>query len=245
MALRFPHQAYISKELSRYATALRKRKEEDTQPLPPTELSPALEKSVSAAYNAYSKDEWKRIIPKLNHADLRPLLLYLRDNKDQLTRAQVEQNDIAETERGDLSQRVSERAAEAWAKYGAVFDAAARRSMILLFSQGKWEATPISDPLWVAVWWEMSRKRTRELWPRPSKRRSWMEMASDRAVAESLGYDPDTMHGEVAKWRKRMKEVSLEQFVEKYGGDWTDYLTWVRNPPLHKKLQKQREQRGQ
>jgi hypothetical protein len=80
--------------------------------------------------------------------------------------------------------------------------------------------------------------------PRPSKRRSWMEMAGGRAVAESLGYDPDTMHGQVAKWRKRMNDVPFEKFVEKFGGDWTDYLTWVCNPPLHRKIQSRHKRRG-
>ncbi len=88
----FPHQAYIYRELKRHV--------EDAKPSPPSE------ESVRAAYQAYSKDAWKNLIPKLNPADLRTLLLYLRDNKHQLTRAQVEQNDIAETEPGDLARRV-------------------------------------------------------------------------------------------------------------------------------------------
>jgi hypothetical protein len=117
----FPHQTYISKELLRHAKDLYKWKEESAQVSPPIELSPALEKSVSAAYGAYSKDEWKYLIPKLDHTTLRPLLLYLRDNKDALTQGR-----------------------DAWGKYGAVFDAAANRSMSLLFSQGRWEG---SEPI--------------------------------------------------------------------------------------------------
>jgi hypothetical protein len=218
----FPHPAYIRKELLRHAEALRERKEQGIRSSLPAELSPLLEKSVSAAYRAYSKDEWKDLITKLDHSDLRPLLLYLRDNKEALTPDR-----------------------DSWIKYAAVYDAAGRRSMKLLFSQGEWVSTPISDPLWAAVWWELSRRRTREGIPRPSKRRSWMEMASDRAVAESLGYNPDNMHKQVAKWRKRMKDVPFERFVEKFGGGWTDYLQWVRDPNLYKKIQSLRKKRGE
>jgi len=45
------------------------------------------------------------------------------------------------------------------------------------------------------------------------------------------------MHKQVAAWLKRMDELSFEEFVERYGGDWTDYLTWVHSPRLHNKLQ--------
>ncbi len=132
-----------------------------------------------------------------------------------------------------------------WMKYGGVYDAAGTRRLVLKFRQGNWVGTPISDPLWAAAWWEMSRKHTRQGLPRPSKRRSWMEMASDRAVAESLGYDPDTMHKKVARWRKRMKNVSLEEFVAKFGGDWTDYLTWVYSPRRHSEIKRARKRRGE
>ena len=128
----FPHQAYIRKQLLKHVEVLPTRKEEGARPSPPSELSPSLEESVGVAYRAYSKDEWKDLIAKLDHTDLRPLLLYLRDNKDALTQG-----------RG------------AWLKYGAVFGTAANRSMTLLFSRGDWEVTPISDPLWAALWEEV------------------------------------------------------------------------------------------
>ena len=67
-----------------------------------------------------------------------------------------------------------------------------------------------------------------------------MEIASDRAVAEALGYDPDNTHKQVASWRKRMQDVPFEKYVEKFGGNWSDYLTWVRNPRLHQKIQSPR-----
>ena len=185
----FPHQTYIRKELLRYAKALRARKEEGIQ------LSPPLEKSVSEAYRVYSKDEWKDLITKLDHTDIRPLLLYLRDNKDTLTQDPG-----------------------AWLKYGAVFGAAANRSMTLLFSRGEWVATPISDPLWAALWEEVGA-------PPTSKHRTSAELHGPRAIAEALGYDPENKHKQVADWLERMKEWPFEKYVEKCGGDLSDYLT--------------------
>ena len=108
----FPHQAYVRLGLLKYAEAVRERKVKGSLPSPPTELSPSLEKSVSAAYRFYSKDEWKELITKPNYADTRQLLLYLRDNKDALTQGPA-----------------------AWLEHGAVFGAAANRSMTLLFPQ--------------------------------------------------------------------------------------------------------------
>jgi hypothetical protein len=208
-----------------------KQKAKGRRPSPPVELSPPLVKSVSDAYRTYSKDEWKDLITKLDHAALRPLLLYLRDNKDQLTRAEVDQDDIAQDEPGDLIRHVSERATAPWVKYGAVFETAAKRSMILLFSRGgDWKVTPISDTPWAALWNKVGA-------PPTSKKRTPAELHGPRAIAEALGYDPDNMHKQVAEWLERMEELPFEEFVERYGGDLSDYLTWVRSPRLHNKIQ--------
>ena len=148
---------------------------------------------MSVAYRVYSKDEWKDLITKLDHTDIRPLLLYLRDNKDTLTQDPG-----------------------AWLKYGAVFGAAANRSMTLLFSRGEWVATPISDPLWAALWEEVGA-------PPTSEHRTSAELHGPRAIAEALGYDPENKHKQVADWLERMKEWPFEKYVEKCGGDLSDY----------------------
>jgi len=206
----------IDREIRTSAEAILKKKMAGIDSLPP-------EESIGEAYKTFSKDEWERLIASCNKEDLKALLSYLNSNKEELTQNPEED----------------------WSNYGSVYVAAAKRSMILRFSQGKWEMTRISDPLWAALWWERSRRRTRQGLQRPSKRRSRMEMASARAVAEALGYDPDNMHKQVASWRKRMKKVPFENYVEKFGGDWSDYLLWVRSPRLYKKiqsLQKHREE---
>ncbi len=182
--------------------------------------SPPSAETVGKVYAAFSSDEWKYLVADLDWSALEPLVSYLQTNEDALTQNQ-----------------------ETRIKYGYVFDAAVRRRLTLKLSQGKWEITRISDPLWAAVWWERSRRRARQCLQRPSKRRSGMEMASDRAVAEALGYDPENRHKQVASWRKRMKEVHFERYVEKFGGNCSDYLLWVRNPRLHQKIQRLRKHR--
>jgi hypothetical protein len=204
----------IDREIRTGAVAILKRKMEGIDCLPP-------EESIGEAYETFSNDEWERLIARCNKEDLKALLSYLKTNKEDLTQNPEED----------------------WPKYSSVYAAAAKRSMILTFSKGEWVTTPISDPLWAAVWRERSRKRTRQGLPRPSQRRSWREMDSDRAVAEALGYDPENTHKQVASWRKRMKEVPFERYVEKFGGNWSDYLTWVRSPRLYKKIQSLRQHR--
>jgi hypothetical protein len=204
-------ESCIDRKIQMDAEAIHKSKMAGKDSLPP-------EESIGEAYRTFSKDEWDRLIARCNKDDLKVLLSYLNTNKEELTQSSEED----------------------WPKYSRVYAAAAKRSMILRFSQGRWVATPISDPVWATVWRERSRKRTRQGLPRPSQRRSWMEIASDRAVAEALGYDPDNTHKQVASWRKRMQDVPFEKYVEKFGGNWSDYLTWVRNPRLHQKIQSPR-----
>jgi hypothetical protein len=241
LALSPPSQAFISKELSRYATALRKRKEEDPQRLPPTELSPALEQAVGAAYNAYSKDKWKNIIPKLDYTDLRPLLLYLRDREGELSRARLPWMEVTDgssppvLEAEELYRLISESAAAVRSKYGVVFEAA-RRSMILLFSQGEWEGTRITDPFWAALWAEVGA-------PPTSRQRTPAELHKPRAIAEALGHNPDNKHKQVAEWLERMDALPFHEYEEKHGGGPTDYLFWVCRPRLYNKIHSQRKKR--
>jgi hypothetical protein len=100
------------------------------------------------------------------------------------------------------------------------------------------EVTPISDPLWAARWAEVGA-------PPTSKHRTSAELRSPRAIAEALGYDPDNKHKQVADWLERMKVLPFEEYVEKYGGDLSDYLTWVCRPRLHNKIQSLRKKRGE
>jgi hypothetical protein len=140
----------IDREIRTGAEAILNSKIAGKDSLPP-------EETIGEAYRTFSKDEWDRLIARCNKDDLKILLCYLNTNKEALT----------------------QNSEEDWPKYSRVYAAAAKRSMILRFSQGRWVATPISDPVWATVWRERSRKRTRQGLPRPSQRRSWMEMASD------------------------------------------------------------------
>ena len=69
-----------------------------------------------------------------------------------------------------------------------------------------------------------------------SKHRTPAELRGSRAIAEALGYDPDNKHKQVAEWLDRMKELPFGEYVEKCGGDLSDYLTWVCRPRLHNKI---------
>jgi hypothetical protein len=53
------------------------------------------------------------------------------------------------------------------------------------------------------------------------------------------------MHKQVAEWLERMDELPFEEYTEKYGGGWSDYLTWIRDPRLHNKLQSVEKRRKQ
>jgi hypothetical protein len=133
----------IDGEIRTGAEAIHKRKMAGKDSLP-------LEETIGEAYRTFSKDEWDRLIARCNKDDLKILLCYLNTNKEELT----------------------QNSEEDWPKYSRVYAAAAKRSMILRFSQGRWVATPISDPVWATVWRKRSRKRTRQGLPRPSQRRS-------------------------------------------------------------------------
>jgi hypothetical protein len=219
-AYKFPHQTYISRELVRYAKA-------SAPPAPSGE-------TVREVYDAYSKEEWKDLIADLDRANLEPLLTYLQANEHELTRARGEW--IKETD--DIERRVRELAAAARLKYSAVFGAAVTRSLILKYSQGDWETNPLHDPLWAALWKEIGA-------PQTSKKRTPDESRRPRAIAEALGYDPDNIYKRVAEWLERMEELPFEEFVKRYGGDLSDYLTWVRRPRIHNKLQSREKRRKQ
>jgi len=122
----------IYREIRTAAEAIRKRKMASIDSLPPGE-------TVGEAYETFSKVEWERLIVRCTKEDLKALLSYLKTNEEELT----------------------QNPEDAWPKYSRVDTAAAKCSMILRFFQGEWVPTPISDPVWAAVWLQRSRKRTR------------------------------------------------------------------------------------
>jgi hypothetical protein len=143
---------------------------------------------------------------------------------------------IKETD--DTERRVRELAAAARLKYGVVFWAAVTRSLVLKYSQGNRKAIPLHDPILAWLWRHTGA-------PQTSKNRTPAELRRTRATAEALGYDPDNMHKQVAEWLERMDELPFEEYTEKYGGGWSDYLTWIRDPRLHNKLQSVEKRRKQ
>ena len=136
-------ESCIDRKIRMDAEAIHKSKMAGKDSLPP-------EESIGEAYRTFSKDEWDRLIARCNKDDLKILLCYLNTNNEELTQNPEED----------------------WPKYGSAYAAAAKRSIILRFSQGRWVDNPISDHLWATVWRERSRKRTRQGLPRPSQRRS-------------------------------------------------------------------------
>ena len=90
---------------------------------------------------------------------------------------------------------------------------ARERRMVLKLSHPKAKLIGITDPFWDAHWQEKSRAKNLEGEPRPSERRSWSEMASERAIAEALSKPGYTVTPyQVKKWRERMEQEPFEEF---------------------------------
>ena len=116
---------------------------------------------------------------------------------------------------------------------------ARERRMVLQLSHPKAKLIGITDPFWDAHWQEKSRARNLEGASRPSERRSWSEMASERAIAEALSEPGYTVTPyQVKRWRERMEQEPFEEFE----GDIDDYLLKMRDPAAYERLQRRREQ---
>jgi len=117
-------------------------------------------------------------------------------------------------------------------KYEGVLAHAIKRNLVLLLSIPNLQVTDVTGPMWAATWRQHSRVKNLEGASRPSKRRSWMEMASDRAIAEALsqqGHKVDRR--KVGNWLKRMKQEPLGEF----DGNTYEYLLKMSNPKAYER----------
>lgn len=206
MGTSFPRYAlrYINEETRRGGKIVRAAEDAKT-----ANKTPPSEERVRDAVEAFSILEWVPLIAEFGREDLDPLSGYLG------------------THRGEL-----ERSPHWEKKYKSLIAHTIQRYRELLLSHPNLQVTNVTGPMWAAVWHQVSRTKAREGAPRPSKRRSWMEMASDRAVAEALsqcGHKVDRR--DVKKWRERRKQEPLEDF----DGDAFEYWLKISDPQAYER----------
>ena len=170
---------------------------------------------IKDALKTFSVEEWKDLIAEFEYKEVRKLGSYFKTPRE-------------EHEHGPERK-----------KYERVDIFARERRMVLELSHPKAKLIGITDPFWDAHWQEKSRAKNLEGAPRPSERRSWSEMASERAIAEALSEQGYTVTPyQVKKRRERMEQEPFEEFE----GDIDDYLLKMRDPAAYERLRRQREQ---
>jgi hypothetical protein len=95
-------------------------------------------------------------------------------------------------------------------------------------------------PQWAEDWRQHSRAKNLQRAPRPTTRRSWMEMVSDRAIAEALSQDglAEVTPYQVKKWRERMEREPYEEF----DGDPAEYRLKILDPTEYEEYKRRKEQ---
>lgn len=170
---------------------------------------------IKDALKTFSVEEWKDLIAEFEYKEVRKLGSYFKTPRE-------------EHEHGPERK-----------KYERVDIFARERRMVLELSHPKAKLIGITDPFWDAHWQEKSRAKNLEGAPRPSERRSWSEMASERAIAEALSEPGYTVTPyQVKKWRERMEQEPFEEFEGAIG----DYLLKMRDPDAYERLRHRREQ---
>lgn len=203
----FPRFAlrYINEETRRGADKIM-RTQKDTKP---ANRTPPSEERIRDALETFSILEWVPLIAEFGREDLDLLSHYLLTN------------------RGEL-----ERSPDWEKKYKGLTAHAIQRNIDLLLSHPNLRVTNVTGPMWAEVWRQYSRAKNLEGAPRPSKRRSWMEMASARGVAEALsqhGHKVDRR--KVEKWFER---IDLEPF-EEFAGTPYEYWLYISDPEAYKR----------
>jgi len=170
---------------------------------------------IKDALKTFSVEEWKDFIAEFEYKEVRKLGSFLKAHREE-------------------HEHASERK-----KYESVDIFARERRMVLQLSHPKAKLIAITDPFWDAHWQEKSRTKNLEGAPRPSERRSWSEMASERAIAEALSGPGYTVTPyQVKRWRERMEQEPFEEFE----GAVDDYLLKMRDPAAYERLRHRREQ---
>ena len=185
LGLPFPQAAYgeIKKATRTEAVRLQAQREDKDEASEPSG------ENIWEALETFSKQEWRDLIAEFEEQDLYPLRSYL------------------DTHRGEIERQLGP------IKFNAVYGSAVKRRLILFLSQPGVRMTPVTDPMWAAIWVQNSKQRKMEGVPRPSKRRSWEEMASYRGIAEALSQDGRKVTDKQIKtYLKRMKQVPIEKF---------------------------------
>ncbi|MCA1731474.1 MAG: hypothetical protein LC751_19365 [Actinobacteria bacterium] len=171
--------------------------------------TPSSEECIRDALETFSKKQWIPLIAEFEREDLDPLRDYLDANR-------------AEFERGPSWKK----------KYEGVLARTIERNIVLVLGTPNLQVTYVTDPMWAATWHQHSRIKALEGAPRPSRRRSWMEMGSKRAIAESLsqqGHKVDRR--EVSKWFERMEREPFKEF----DGDSYEYWLKISDPKAYER----------
>jgi len=156
-----------------------------------------------------SKKQWIPLIAEFGREDLDLLRGYLDANSGEL-----------------------ERKPDWEKKYKGVLAHAIERNIILMLSVPNLQVTDVTSPMWAVTWHQYSRAKVLEGAPRPSKRRSWMEMASKRAIAEALSQQGRKVdRRDVGKWFERMEREPLEEF----DGDAYEYWLKMSDPKAYER----------
>ena len=200
---------HISEETRKGGKSMRDREEAQGGKRPlPTD------ERIKDALEIFSVEEWKGLIAEFGYKEARKLGFYLKAHREE-------------------HEHSPERK-----KYRSVDIFARERRMVLELGHPKAKLIGITDPFWDAHWQEKSRAKNLEGAPRRSERRSWPEMASERAIAEALNEPGYTVTAyQVKKWRERM---AVEPF-EEFDGDIDDYLLKMRDPAAYERLRRRRE----
>jgi hypothetical protein len=187
LGLPFPRYAWRYIYAATQGEGKRMRKKEDTEG---AKLPPPSERCIREALENFSKELWIPLIAEFGREDLDLLRNYLDTNRVELARSPN------------------------WKKkYEGVLAHAIQRNIFLGLSVPNLQMTNVTGPMWAATWYQNSRAKNLEGAPRPSKRRSWMEMASDRAIAEALSQNgPKVDRRDVKKWLERIEREPFEEF---------------------------------
>ncbi len=170
---------------------------------------PPSEGSIRDALETISKKQWISLIAEFGREDLDLLRGYL------------------DAYRGEL-----ERKPEWEKKYKGVLAHAIVRNIVLMLSVPNLQVTDVTGPMWAATWYQHSRAKALEGAPRPSKRRSWMEMASKRAIAEALSQQGRKVdRRDVANWFERTEREPFEEF----DGDAYEYWLKMSDPKAYER----------
>jgi hypothetical protein len=180
------------KAIHRFTYGEVKKAGKDMDQLPPDKKE-VTDGQIKEALKAFSVEEWRRLVHKLERRDLDAVVGYLQNDPE----------------------------AMADDKCRCVHDIAAARGLAHTFgrlAQSGYKEVVISDPMWAAVFWR--RAREDNLRHRPgSEKRTRAESGRYAAVSESLGEMGRKVHDrQVKRWLDRLRAYpEWKDFLDRRG----------------------------